>query len=372
MKIFLFEPFFSGSHRQWAEGYQAHSAHEITLMTLPGRHWKWRMFGGAPELAARFREQGARPDLILATDMLDLAGFLGQVRDLVHRVPVGLYFHENQLTYPWSPTDEDVDQQRDRHYAYLNFTSALAADAVFFNSYYHRRAFLEALPGFLRAFPDTRGLAHLPEIERKSEVLHLGMPLQSLKADARQVPGPPVVLWNHRWEYDKDPGAFFQLLFRLQAEGIPFRLIVLGANYRGAPPVFAEAKERLAEHILHWGYAEDRQAYARLLRQADILPVTSCQDFFGGSVVEAIYAGCYPILPKRLAFPEHLPKECQQYLYNTTEELYQKTKTLLLESQNKAPTMLSDFVARYDWSILAGAYDNRFTQLKSGNPTRPG
>jgi glycosyltransferase involved in cell wall biosynthesis len=364
MKIFLFEPFFSGSHRQWAEGYQSHSAHEVTLMTLPGRHWKWRMFGGAPALAEQLSKQGERPDLILATDMLDLAGFLGQVRDLVHGVPVALYFHENQLTYPWSPADEDVKAQRDRHYAYLNFTSALAADAVFFNSYYHRTAFLEALPGFLRAFPDTRGLSQLPGLAAKSEVLHLGLPLSSVRGAARPAPGPPVILWNHRWEYDKGPVDFFQLLFRLQAEGLPFRLIVLGENYRGAPPVFAEAKARLAAHILHWGYAESRQEYARLLQQADLLPVTSRQDFFGGSVVEAIHAGCYPILPGRLAFPEHLPgADRQQYLYTTAEELYQKTKTLLQKGSVRAPSLLSDFVARYDWSILAGAYDQRFMQL---------
>jgi glycosyltransferase involved in cell wall biosynthesis len=340
-------------------------------MALPGRHWKWRMFGGAPALAEQLRKQDERPDLILATDMLDLAGFLGQVRHQVHGVPVALYFHENQLTYPWSPADEDIREQRDRHYAYLNFTSALAADAVFFNSHYHRKAFLEALPGFLRAFPDTRGLSHMPGLAAKSEVLHLGLPLRALKGDACPVAGPPVILWNHRWEYDKDPEAFFQLLFRLQAEGRPFRLIVLGENYRGAPPIFAEAKARLSAHILHWGYAESRQDYARLLQQADLLPVTSRQDFFGGSVAEAIHAGCYPILPDRLAFPEHLPAaDRQQYLYTTAEELYQKTKTLLQKGSISVPSQLYDFVARYDWSILAGAYDKRFVQLKKQQSKR--
>lgn len=367
MKICLLEPFFSGSHQQWAAGYQAHSGHEVSVLALPGRHWKWRMFGGAPELAARFRERGSKPDLILATDMLDVAGFLGQVRDLVPDVPVALYFHENQLTYPWSPKDEDVQQQRDRHYAYLNFTSALAADAVFFNSGYHRTTFLEALPGFLRAFPDTRGLGRLPALAAKSKVLPLGLDLQSLDGHAEKASGPPVLLWNHRWEYDKGPTAFFQLLFRLQESAVPFRAIVLGEHYRGAPPVFAEAKERLSEHLLHWGYAEDRSAYARLLRQADILPVTSRQDFFGGSVVEAIYAGCYPILPNRLAFPEHLPPELRaRYLYESADELYEKTK-LALQSAGavKAPPETANFVARYDWSILAGHYDQELKQVQS-------
>jgi len=324
------------------------------------------MFGGAPELAHRFRESGVQPDLILATDMLDLSGFLGQVRDLVPGVPVALYFHENQLTYPWSPADRDVRQQRDRHYAYLNYTSALAADLVFFNSGYHRTAFLEALPDFLRAFPDTRGLQHLPQLEAKSKVLPLGLDLRSLDLKAEKTAGPPVLLWNHRWEYDKDPASFFQLLFRLQESEVPFRAIVLGANYRGAPPIFAEAKERLAGQLLHWGYAENRKAYARLLQQADILPVTSRQDFFGGSAVEAMYAGCYPILPHRLAFPEHLPPGLRaQCLYNTPDELYEKTKSALLGGRVAGERQeISDFVARYDWSILAEDYDRALDQAQ--------
>ena len=28
----------------------------------------------------------------------------------------------------------------------------------------------------------------------------------------------PLILWNHRWEYDKNPEPFFQSLFRLKDE----------------------------------------------------------------------------------------------------------------------------------------------------------
>ena len=46
--------------------------------------------------------------------MLDLCTFLALTRHQVRRIPVALYFHENQLTYPWSPTDLDPAQQRGR------------------------------------------------------------------------------------------------------------------------------------------------------------------------------------------------------------------------------------------------------------------
>ena len=68
------------------------------------------MYGGAVALAEEFKKQTFHPDLILASDMLDLATFLALSRDKVSSIPVVVYFHENQITYPWSPTDQDVRQ----------------------------------------------------------------------------------------------------------------------------------------------------------------------------------------------------------------------------------------------------------------------
>jgi len=61
------------------------------------------------------------------------------------------------------------------------------------------------------------------------------------------------------------------------------------------------------------------------------LPITSNQDFFGGSVVEAIYCGAYPILPRRLTYPELLPKEYyDNHIYDNDGELYDKVKNCML------------------------------------------
>ncbi|MCS5640060.1 MAG: DUF3524 domain-containing protein, partial [Candidatus Marinimicrobia bacterium] len=50
MKILIVEPFLSGSHKAWAESYAKHSKHEVEIISLPGRFWKWRMHGGAVTL----------------------------------------------------------------------------------------------------------------------------------------------------------------------------------------------------------------------------------------------------------------------------------------------------------------------------------
>lgn len=355
MDILLLEPFFVGSHKAWAEGLQKHSTHNIQILSLPGRHWKWRMHGAAISLARKFLEGAFLPDLILATDMLDLSTFLSLTRERTANIPTAIYFHENQLSYPWSPTDADVDKGREKHYGFINYTSALSADKVFFNSEYHRISFLEALETLLRRMPDHKEVENVERIRAKSEVLHLALELDEvLKRTARS--GPPLILWNHRWEYDKGPEEFFELMFSLKAEGLEFELAVLGASYKKVPAIFERAKKELADRIIASGFVE-RAEYKAILNRADVLPVTSIQDFFGGSVVEAIHHGAHPLLPNRLAYPEHIPAERRsEFLYKDGEELYTKLKALLQDVEclrnAEVPSM-----SHYAFSEASKVYD---------------
>ncbi|MEC7854601.1 MAG: DUF3524 domain-containing protein, partial [Candidatus Neomarinimicrobiota bacterium] len=97
-KILIVEPYFSGSHKSWALGYQDNSSHEIEIISLEGKFWKWRMHGGAISLANLFQKTKFAPDLILASDMLDLTTFLCLTKNKTSNLPTALYFHENQLS----------------------------------------------------------------------------------------------------------------------------------------------------------------------------------------------------------------------------------------------------------------------------------
>lgn len=367
LDIVLLEPYLTGSHAAWTREYAAHSRHRVRILGLEGRHWKWRMHGGAVTLARQFLAEGLRPDLLLATDMLDLTTFLALTRNVTARTPVALYFHENQLTYPWSPGDADPALRRDAHYGFINYAGALAADAVLFNSDYHRRTFLEALPGFLAAFPDHREPESVAAISEKSRVLPLGLDLRALDGPAAPRVGPPLLLWNHRWEYDKNPEEFFRALFRLEELGVEFELAVLGESFRKSPPIFAEARRRLARRLVHWGFVESFADYAAWLRRADLLPVTSIHDFFGAAVVQAIHCDTWPLLPKRLAYPEHLPPARHgEFFYDDFEDLVARLAGLCrgIEGVRRMPTR--PLVARYDWTALAPDYDALFTCLARG------
>jgi len=370
MKILLVEPYYTGSHALWADGYARYSQHQIKLLTLPGRFWKWRMHGGAVTLANQFLADPFEPDLILATDMLDLTTFLALTRhNIAANTPVAIYFHENQLTYPWSPTDRDIRQNRDKHYGFINYTSALVADRVLFNSPYHQESFLAALPNLLKHFPDYHELDTITQISAKSQVLSLGMDLQRFDK-FKPVPQenettPPLILWAHRWEHDKSPTEFFEALTVLSKRGIPFELAVLGENFSQNPAVFLEAQQTLAKHIVQFGYASTFAEYAKWVWQADILPVTSNQDFFGGTVVEAMYCDCFPLLPKRLAYPNLIPTDQHgQYFYEDFDELVHRLSEAVLNLKQTHQHTLRAVVAQYDWQNQYKVYDSLFEESR--------
>ncbi len=363
MNIFLLEPYFTGSHADWALGFQRHSRHAVRIFQMKGQFWKWRMHGGAITLAREVRAAEEKPDVILATDMLDVGTFAGLIRRALPQTPIAVYFHENQFAYPWSEQDRDVGQKRDRHYGFINFVSALAADAVYFNSEYNRDSFFEALPKFLRHFPDYRELEAIKAIEDKSSVLHLGLDLQ--RFDAHQTSrqnSAPLMLWNHRWEHDKNPKDFFKLIEKLDAEGFDFELAVVGENFRQQPAEFEQAKAQFADRLVKFGFADSFKEYAAWLWRADVLPVTSLHDFFGAGVAEAIYCGCTPVLPNRLAYPGIIPPEFQdQILYQSFEELYEKTAAAL--SGGIRLPGLKAAISQFDWRHMVGTYDDEMDRL---------
>ena len=365
MKILIIEPYFTGSHADWVRGYKKFSRHDVQILSLSGQFWKWRMHGGAVTLAQKFLQSDFLPNFVLATDMLDLTTFLALTREKTHSIPTAIYFHENQICYPWSPDDRDVRQNRDRHYGFINYASALAADAIFFNSQFHQTAFFEELPRMLKHLPDHRGLENVEKLKNKSQVLHLGLDLARFdKFRVNEKPDKPLILWNHRWEYDKNPTDFFNALYVLHSEGLEFEVVVLGENFSQNPIEFDIARDKLGYKIIQFGYAETFEDYARWLWRSDIIPVTSRQDFFGASTVEAIYCGCFPILPNRLSFPEIF--SIQQYpdnFYNPFDELVDK---LIWAVRNIGMVRSQNFkkaVEKYTWEQVAEHYDDILEKL---------
>lgn len=370
MNILLLESFYTSSHKHWVDGLISHSSHNIQLLSLPGRHWKWRMHHAGKYFAFEVAKLKSSFDLILCSDMMNVAEFrgilsgLGPQQSWFNRVAIVTYFHENQITYPWSVDDPDPNLKRDNHYGWINYVSCLSSDYLLFNSDYHKSSFINALPAFLKQFPHVPQDDFIDSISKKATVIPIALNLNMLIQAEKSKNKKPVILWNHRWEFDKNPEQFFKTLIHLKSEKYEFEVIVAGEKYKSYPKIFDEAKKELSDRIIHFGFAQDRKKYEELLLKSDILPVTSNQDFFGISAIEAIAAGCAPLLPNRLAFPEHLNHpNFQQHYYNSEVELSERLSQLLELNQILNPELRA-YVKKYDFEEVLPIYDDFFEKTK--------
>jgi hypothetical protein len=363
VRILLVEPYFTGSHQAWAQGYATSSRHEVELITHDGKFWKWRMQGGpvtlALDIAGHVAAHGP-PDLLLASSMTDLAGLLGIARRELIGVPTVLYMHENQLTYPLSPRDDP-----DATYAMTQWKAMAAADLVVFNSDFHRTTWFEALPGFLRNFPDHRhDRTVIAEVAGRTEVLPVGVDLVRIDGPPLRSE-PPLILWNQRCEHDKAPEDFVAAMIDLAATGASFTVALAGERFVSEPSAFDELRTHLGDRITHDGFAADA-AYVELLRRSDIVVSTARQEFFGIAITEAIYGGAFPLLPAGLVYPERIPARFHDdCLFAGRGALVEKLAWALRDPDRRHRVVadLKPLMAEYDWAVVAPMYDERFARL---------
>jgi glycosyltransferase involved in cell wall biosynthesis len=350
MKILAIEPYYGGSHKAFIDGWMKNSTHQFDLLTLQPNKWKWRMRHSALYFAETINEKlstGQSWDRFFTTDMLNLAELLGLVDKKFRDIPSAIYFHENQLTYP-----QRFESERDYQYVITNMTSALAADQVWFNSNFHKTEFLTELRKSLKRMPDNQPLSAVDKIEEKSEVFYPG--LEEIKP-MKKNNSTPHVLWCGRWEHDKNPEDFFSALKILKACDVKFNVSVLGEQFRDSPEIFDWAKEYFANEIINWSYQKTKEDYIRVLQSADIVVSTAIHEFFGISILEAVSAGAYPMLPNRLSYPEIIEHN-EQHLYDgTVNDLVKKLTKLLKDPINKPNINIEKF----QWPNTAGLMDEQ-------------
>ena len=345
--VLVLEPYYGGSHKSFLSGLRQ-LPFTFSFMTLPARKWKWRMRLAAPYYARKLHNTGMRADRILCSTFVDVAAFRGLAPSWVNDVPLLTYFHENQFAYPLQ-----VDDERDFHFALTNMTTALASDCLAFNSEYNLKSFLHGIEKLHKNSYDLKLDNPCNAVRGKSGVIAPGIDFSVIdtveEPDSR---GSPVILWNHRWEHDKNPDLFFNTLFDLDSRGIDYRLVVLGESFKEHPGVFDKAREKLAHRTLHFGYVKSRREYAKWLKQGDIVVSTAGHEFFGISVIEAVRAGCRPLLPKRLSYPELFPEE---FLYDENAFAH-RLKEEVLKRKGVSVNQIKKLTERFSWDTLSPVY----------------
>lgn len=368
MNILAVEPFYSGSHKAFIRGLQEHSRHNIIPINLSYKGRKWRMHGNSVVLAGMAQEVDEEIDLLLVSSMTNLPAFTSLTNPRFSHIPKVMYMHENHFTQPMPEGEE-----RDQTYCYLNYLSMLSADRLIFSSQFHRDDFLKALPDFLENYPDDKYYQPVDKIADKSMVLYPGLDLMRFDAqpDQRKSNDNPVIVWNQRWQFDRNPAMFFRVLNRLNDIDLTFDLILAGDTQHEKPEEFEKAWQRYGRHITHFGYVENKKNYSRLLHSGDIVVSTATYEFFCVAIMEAIYCGCHPLVPNRLHYPELIPKSLHKpllhapVLYDTEDDLFHYLKDLLTgESKPLPKTSLQNINKHLDWSKRIDEFDRMFEECR--------
>ncbi|WXR60922.1 DUF3524 domain-containing protein [Peptostreptococcaceae bacterium AGR-M142] len=372
MNILLIEPFYTGSHKNFCDQLKKYSKHNIKILSMKGQFWKWRMHGASIYLANEFNTMNFCPDLILASDMIDLSTFVSLCKDKIvnNKIKTALYFHENQLTYPWSKNDKDIKLKRDVHYGFINYSSCMVADFIYYNSNYNMTSYLDALKHMLRSFPDYNMLDTINHIKSKSKVLNLGLDLKKfdiskdLEDTLRNKDYIPLVIWNHRWEYDKNFKDFFEAFKIMKKRNIKFKLAILGESYSKVPKEFLEAKELFKDELVAFSKATSFEDYRNWLYKSDLALVTSNQEFFGISFMESIYCNTYPLLPNRLTYPDLLDiNKNPEIFYSSFNELLNKLEYILTNISEIRKHSFKNYARKYCFSNIITTYDCEFNSL---------
>jgi glycosyltransferase involved in cell wall biosynthesis len=367
IKILTLEPYYGGSHKAFLEGWIQYSQHKWTVLSLPPWKWKWRMRHSAITLASQTSEkirEGGDWDIIFCSDMLNLAEYLGLVPQHIQKLPSVVYFHENQLTYPVARP-----QNFDFHYVLTNLITALAATEVWFNSSYHQNIFLDELRVFLKRMPDFQPLEAVEDVRSKSLVQHPG--IHQMPKRKKRTPGPMRIAWAARWEHDKNPELFFKSLQILKSRNVDFRINVMGERFRQSPDVFDTARNEFADHIDRWGFQKERYNYESALLETDIFVSTADHEFFGFSVLEAAAAGAFPLVPKKLAYPETLGLDSgnEDFYFNgnadhLAERLVQLSECIRNNNLwNGDPDRAIRIIERFLWKTKACLLDNELKRI---------
>lgn len=274
-KLLYLESFYGGSHKDFADGWIQNSVHNIELRTLPSRYWKWRL-----RTAALYFMNSTTPDdyqAIICTSMMSIS-------ELKNRwnLPIFLYMHESQLSYPL-PKNSKVDH----HGIHIDFNNCLAADWLVFNSQTHLDTFIGHIAKYFERMPEYPPQWIIQEIQTKAQVLHPGCQLKSYTRVVKNK--RPIIIWNHRWEFDKNPQEFFAALEEVDSEKLCFDLVLLGECGQSVPKPFIAAQKKWGNRILHYGFVTSKEEYISWLKQGDLVISTAIQENFGISIVEAIH-----------------------------------------------------------------------------------
>lgn len=375
MRVLLLSAYAAQSHVYWARGLQQmFPGWGWTCLELPPRYFSWRVRGNPLTWSQTERDSLQQDfDLLVATSMVDLATLRGLVPSLA-AIPTLLYFHENQFDYP-----QDRQQHSLLEAQMVSLYSALAADRIAFNSAYNRDSFIAGCGELLGRMPD-KVPPGIPQLLQAKSTL-LPVPLLPQRSQPPSWPGtageiserPLRILWSARFEHDKGGEGLNAILEQLEAAGLVYELAITGQQFRNSPAIFSRIEQIFSHRLVQFGYMESAADYTGLQASADIVLSTAIHEFQGLAVLQAVQAGCIPVVPDRLAYRELYD---HQYRYLSSPQSPQQEASAAAElivdiaSQLRRGELEPPDVSHFSLDLTEPAYSAEIQTLLAGQDSQ--
>ena len=357
LSILALEPYYGGSHRAVLDGLVAHidaewdTAHAARAQVEVAHAGRGDHHGRTGALSVG---SARRFDLVFASTFVNLAEWRGLVGSRLASVPAIVYFHENQLVYPNRHTAE-----WDFQFPLTNITSALSAERCLFNT----RVESGPLPGRDSGLPRP--------VPRSSTQT-------GRRDDRREVRGPPPAL-RSRGLRRRTGDAGAAMPRSCGRTGGSTTRIPRSSSPRLERSLPRVSTSRSPSRARHSRTSRSRSCAPRrssatgscisasprpepstrgLLASSDVAVSTAINEFFGIAMIEAAYAGCFPLVPDRLAYPEIYPAQMR---YGSSEQLVALLRSLVAD--RPAAGLARELVEPYTIETLAPRYGQVFERV---------
>ncbi|MEH6609621.1 MAG: DUF3524 domain-containing protein [Halioglobus sp.] len=369
MRVLLLSAYHAQSHAHWVRMLEhMFPAWQWQVLTLPARHFSWRVRGNPLYWSVAERATLERDyDLLIATSMVDLATLKGLIPSLA-ALPTVYYFHENQFAYPVQEGGHSLLEAQ-----MVSLYGAMAADSVVFNSRYNHQSFFDGLGALLNRLPDYVPPEILSALRAKSTILPVPIkperpqdePSAGYSAPREAKQRPLRLLWIGRFEYDKGADGLLGTLRGLRESGISFELALIGQQFRNSPQAFDTIGDEFASELVQFGFVDGNENYQQWLSAADMVLSTAIHEFQGLAILEAVALGCVPVVPDRLAYAELYP-DLFRY-HSSPQEPAREIQAAVSLIEELAALMLVGEVIPPDVSVYAAeALQPRYESLFTG------
>ena len=237
MKFILVEPYDGGSHHYFNAtlmGYlkESFSGAVVDLVSLSPRHWRLRFLTGHLSLAQMCNELKGHDEksIIITNSLMDVSAFKSQLRGKLRDCKIVTYFHENQMSYPLNPQSPGAAfsrNYRDHFYPLVHLNQILASDVTVFNSVFCKSDTFSKVQSWLSSRQEKIEVGPLKKKEEDAYVIPItGFKGEGIRLEFKE--RPKKIIWNHRWEFDKNPRDFFKVLRALFTKKSDLQAAIMG------------------------------------------------------------------------------------------------------------------------------------------------